>query len=150
MRELLEDLLRGEPHAVALCMTVFEAANDYDHLHDNDGSDKSREQMLHDMAWALAVTIPQNPFYRAFHVELTASLANALSSWRTSTVFERSGKLPELQIAHVLRWSLIEFFLHCARLVGGAAWEQEKAPGFWRAMTKDHSFGQFAAEHLES
>jgi len=147
MRALLTHLLKGHQPAVDLCMAVFDWANAYDHLVDGDPTDKSPEDTLHDAIWLMAVAVPSNAFYQAFQTELTASLANGLCSWRASNELAKSGDIPDMLLAHVLRWNLIEFFLHCARLVGGREWADSQAPGFWRGMTKDHSFGQFAAEH---
>ena len=151
MRDLLERLMpwEGSADAVNLCMAVFEWANDYDHVADRDLGAKPAEQSLHDAMWAIAVTIPANPFYRA-HPELAVTLANGISNWRASNELVKSKDVPDMILAHVLRWTLIEFFLHCARLVGGRAWADEQAPGFWRAMTRDHSFGEFVAEHTEA
>ena len=146
MRALLGDLLQGHAEAVDLCMNVFDWANDYDHVADGDFVEKHTDQALHDAMWTIAVMIPANPFYRAYP-ELAVSLANGITSWRASNVLAMPGDMHGLMLAHVLRWNLIEFFLHCARIVGGRAWADDKAPVFWRAMTRDHSFGQFVSEH---
>lgn len=146
MRALLDRLLQGNTHAVNLCLAVFEWANDYDHLVDGDVTGVAAEQALHNAMWAMAVTIPQNPFYKVYQPELGVSLANGIATWRVATALQRQGDDHALMLAHVLRWTLIEFFLHCARLVGGRHWAEAQAPGFWRAMTQDHSFAQFVAE----
>lgn len=147
MRQLLEHLLRGHRDAVDLCMAVFEWANDYDHLIDGDRTAKTPEQTLHDAMWAAMVVIPQNSFFRVYQTQLVPSLANGISSWRVSTTLQRDGDAHGLMLAHVLRWNLIEFFLHCARLAVSREWADEQGPAFWRAMTQDHSFAQFVAEH---
>lgn len=147
MQALLERLLQGNAEAVALCMAVYEWANDYDHLVDGDAAAKTPEQALHDAMWTMAVVIPQNRFYRMFQGELVPSLANGISTWRVATTLQRDGDPHAMMLAHVLRWTLIEFFLHCARLIGGRHWADSQGPAFWRAMTQDHSFAQFVAEN---
>ena len=144
MRELLVHLLKGHAPAVDLCLTVFGWMNDYDHI--TDGDIDEQEDTLHRMVWAMVVDMPRNPFYYAYQGELSVTLANAISTWRASTDLQRQGDDKALELAHVMRWIPAEFFLHCARLVGGPDWATEQAPAFWRAMTQDHSFAEFQAE----
>lgn len=149
MRDLLDRLLKGHPHAVALCMAVFDWATFYDHVADGDVTGAEAQRALHEAMWLMAVVIPANPFYRMFHVELTVSLANGIASWRAANELAK-GDAQDLMLAHVLRWKLIEFFLHVARLAHGREWADAQAPEFWRAMTRDHSFAEFVAEHQET
>ena len=146
MHELLHRVLKGDPDAVALCLLVFNWANDYDHLVDGDLPETEREDALHRAMWALLAGLQTNAFYRRHQDELLVSLLNGVSTWRTANTLQRGSNPKGHELAHVLRWTLIEFFLHCARLVGGEAWVQRVAPGFWLAMTEDHSFEQFARE----
>lgn len=147
MRALLVQLLQGHASAVELCLLVFGWMNDYDHLVDKDTPEDQTEGTLHSMAWAMTVEMPTNSFYRAYQGELTVTLANAISTWRASTALQRSGSKHDLEVAHVLRWVPIEFFMHCARIVGGRKWADEQAPIFWRAMTVDHPLEQFLQEN---
>lgn len=146
MRQLLEQTLKGHADAVDLCMAVFEWANDYDHLVDGDVTGEAAEDALHNAMWLMAVVIPGNPFYRRFYAELSPLLASGISTWRVSNALPAYGTENALMLAHVLRWTLIEFFMHCALIVGGRAWATQVGPGFWMEMTKDHSFAQFMAE----
>ena len=146
MHAILTHLLRGHPGAVALCLLVFEWANDYDHLVDDDLPVDEREDAMHRAMWALLVGLQTNSFYRQHQDELLVTLSNGVSTWRTSNTLQRGANPKGHELAHVLRWKLIEFFLHCARLIGGEIWVQREAPAFWLAMTEDHSFEQFARE----
>lgn len=145
---LFERLLQGHRDAVALCTAVFEWANDYDHCVDGDAHTGARapEAVLHDAMWTLAVTLPQNAFFRAHQAELTVTMANAISTWRASTVLQQVPGEHASTLAHVMRWVPIEFFMHCARIVGGRAWADEQGPAFWLLMTQDHSRAEFVAE----
>lgn len=136
--------MREDPHATQLCMDVFKWSNTYDHLADLESPDFERD--LHDAMWTLAVLVPQNEFYQRNCAELSVSMANAVTTWRTSIVLQRTGQLHDARLAYVMRWIPLEFFLHCARLVAGPEWAQEIAPEVWRAMTQDHSFENFLEE----
>ena len=146
IRQLFARIVKGDPDATELCLLVFRWANSYDHLVDQDVTEAERESVLHDAMWALAVELPRNRFYVAHHVELSTTMANAIGTWRASTVLQRAGDPHAATLAHVMRWAPIEFFLHCARIVGGVRWADECAPGFWRAMTQAHTFEEFLAE----
>ena len=146
MQDLLTGVLKRDESAVALCLLVFQWANDYDHLVDGDLPEGEREAALHRAMWALLVGLQSNAFYRAHQDELLVSLTNGVSTWRTANTLQRGSNPKGHELAHVLRWMLVEFFLHCARLIGGESWVQKVSPGFWLAMTQDHSFEQFARE----
>lgn len=146
IRSLFNRLLCGDRDAVELCLLVFEWANSYDHLVDRDISDDQREEVLHGLMWSIAVEIPRNLFYQKHISELSTTMANAITTWKAATALQRAGDDHAATLAHVMRWAPIEFFIHCARLIGGQQWADECAPGFWRAMTQDHSFEEFLAE----
>lgn len=146
IRSLFNRLLCGNRDAVELCLLVFGWANAYDHLVDKDVPEDQREEVLHEVMWLIAVEIPQNPFYQKHASELSTTMANAITTWKASTALQRAGDSHAATLAHVMRWAPIEFFIHCARLVGGQQWADDAAPGFWRAMTQDHSFSEFLAE----
>lgn len=146
MQDLLTGILKRDASAVALCMLVFEWANDYDHLVDGDIHESEREDVLHNAMWSLLVGLQTNAFYRQHQDELRVSLTNGVSTWRTANTLQRGTDPKGHELAHVLRWAPSEFFLHCARIIGGEGWVQKVAPGFWLAMTQDHSFEQFARE----
>lgn len=146
IRSLFNRLLCGDRDAVELCLLVFEWANSYDHLVDRDISDDQREEVLHGLMWSIAVEIPRNLFYQKHISELSVTMANAITTWKAATALQRAGDEHAATLAHVMRWAPIEFFIHCARLVGGQQWADECAPGFWRAMTQEHSFEEFLAE----
>lgn len=146
IRDLFERLLKGDREAVEACLLVFEWANTYDHLVDEDIPESERERALHKAMWLVAVELPRNEFYQSFLPELSVTMANAITTWKAATALQRAGDPHACRLAHVMRWAPVEFFLHCARIVGGQAWSDECAPGFWRAMTQDHSFEEFLAE----
>lgn len=142
MEVLLLKLLRGDQDATALCLTVFSWANDYDHLVDRDVSD---EATLH-RAMDSMVSLMGNSFFCSHQAELLVTLTNCISAWKISTRLQRDSDPKGHEIAHVLRWTPIEFFLHCARILHGESWVQEAGPWFWLEMTKAHSFEEFARE----
>lgn len=146
MHELFARLLKGDAAAVDLCLLVFHWANDYDHLVDDDLAEQDRADATHRAMWALLVDLQTNPFYRAHQGALLTSLTNGVSTWRIANTLQRGADAKGHALAHVLRWTLIEFFLHCARIVGGETWVQRVGPEFWLAMTRNHSFEQFQHE----
>lgn len=146
MHDLFARLLKGDASATALCLLVLNWANDYDHLIDNDIPEHDREETLHRAMWAVVAGLQTNAFYRSHQDELLVTLCNSVSTWRTANSLQRGSHPKGHELAHVLRWTPIEFFTHCARLVGGEAWVQQVAPAFWLAMTQDHSFEEFARE----
>lgn len=146
MEKLFARLFPDNPDAAALCLLVFQWANDYDHLVDGDLPPAGREEALHRAMQTIALAVPCNPFYVKHRGELQVSLANAISTWRISTTLQRGDDPLGHSLAHVLRWIPIEFFLHCARIVGGEAWVQQAGPRFWVEMTRNHSFEHFARE----
>lgn len=146
MKALFLHILRGHVPAVELCLLVFEWANDYDHLVDADTLPEDVELTLHRAMWNVTVGMQHNAFYRAHQDELMVTFSDSISAWRIATTLQRSTSAQGHQVAHVLRWFPISFFLHCARIIGGEGWVQEVGPQFWIDMTKDHSFNQFALE----
>ena len=145
MEPLLRTLLGGHEGAVALCLNVFHWANDYDHLVDGDASEADRAEILH-RAMAHLIAAHNNPFYIAHREALHATLERSVSTWRVSNSLQRMNDPLAHTLAHVLRWVPIDFFLHCARLVGGEQRVQDMGPWFWLEMTKDHPFEEFARE----
>lgn len=148
MEDLLNHILKGDQQAVSLCIGVFHWANEYDDIVDGDvglTSDETR-QKVHNSTWFLVNEMPNNQFFKAHRDELLVSMSNAVSSWRIANTLQRSNNPKAHEVAHVLRWVPIEFFLHCARIIGGEDWVQEIGPWFWIEMTKRHSFEQFARE----
>lgn len=142
--QLFRWAVRGNEDATRLCMLVFDWSNTYDHLVDRQSEDPEAD--LHQAMWALSVEIPHNPFYQQHVSELAVSVANAVQTWRASVVLQRDADEHACRLAYVMRWIPVEFFLHCARICGGAAWANEIAPTFWRQMTQDYSYEEFRAE----
>lgn len=145
-RALFETLLRGDRDAVELCLLVFDWANTYDHLIDDQVPPGDRERALHHAMWQCTVGMSRNPFWRRHQDELTVSFANAITSWKTATALQRRPDRHSHLVAHVLRWAPIEFFVHCARIVGGQKWADAAAPTFWLSMTEAHTLEQFLPE----
>lgn len=145
-RALFEALLRGDRDAVDLCMLVFEWSNRYDHLVDGQVVPALRAAQLHGVIWDCTVRMHANPFFRAHQDALMVTFANSVLTWRVSTQLQQAEDRHSHVLAHVLRWVPIEFFLHCARIVGGDNWASQCAPDFWLAMTKDHPLEQFLPE----
>jgi len=146
MRGLLSWLLQGHKDATDLCMLVFDWANDYDHLADADVSAEASEALLHQCMWAIAVQIPNNVFFKQHRPQLQISLESGISTWRIANSLQGSEGSKAHELAHVLRWTPVEFFLRCARIIAGEDWVQKAGPKFWIAMTERHSFQEFLPE----
>ena len=145
-RALFEHILRGDADAVELCQLVFDWANIYDHLVDDQVPAQQRAAAVHRAIWDCTVRMQRNPFFRAHQDELMVTFANAITSWKTATALQHRGDRHSHLVAHVLRWAPIEFFVHCARIVGGDKWADVCAPAFWLAMTQNHPLEQFLPE----
>lgn len=146
LRTLFEQLLQSDRDAVELCMLVFEWAGIYDHLVDGQVSPERQEEALHQAMWMCTVGMSRNLFWRRHQSELAVTFANAVTSWKTATTLQRRADRHSHLVAHVLRWAPIEFFIHCARIVGGDRWADACAPAFWLAMTEAHTLEQFLPE----
>jgi len=146
IRDLFDQLLRSDRDAVDLCVLVFDWANTYDHLVDGQVPEDHRAETLHNAMWACTVGMNRNPFFRRHQQELMVTFANAVTSWRAATSLQQRSDRHSHIVAHVLRWAPIEFFVHCARLVGGDRWADACAPAFWLAMTEKHTLEQFLPE----
>lgn len=145
-RAVFEHLLRGDRHAIELCQLVFEWSNVYDHLVDDQVPPEQRKTAIHHAIWDCTVRMHRNPFFREHQDELMVTFANAITSWKTATSLQHRDDRHSHIVAHVLRWAPIEFFVHCARIVGGDKWADACAPAFWLAMTQQHSLEQFLPE----
>lgn len=145
MEKLFSTLFRGDRDATALCLAVFTWANAYDHLVDGDDTPHTVASLAH-MAMENLISAMGSKFYMAHQEELRVSLDSAISTWKLATTLQGGSSHKGHELAHVLRWAPIEFFLHCARILHGEDWVQEVGPWFWVEMTKDHTFDDFARE----
>lgn len=145
MEALLQKLLKGDKDATALCITFFNWCNDYDHLIDDDTSDVDQKATIH-RAMDAVVSMMGNPFFAANQAALYNTIVNCVSAWKISTKLQRGGDPKGHEVAHVLRWTPIEFFMHCARILHGESWVQGAGARFWLEMTEAHSFQQFQLE----
>lgn len=145
-RALFEQLLQNDRDAVELCVLVFNWANVYDHLADNQVPDEKRVELLHQAMWMVSVDMQRNPFFVKHSQELMVTFANAVTSWKVATTLQARSDRHSHIVAHVLRWAPIEFFVHCARIVGGVRWSEAVAPAFWLGMTEAHTLEQFLPE----
>lgn len=146
LRALFQHLLHSDHDAVELCMLVFDWANTYDHLVDGQVPPEDQAATIHSAMWSCTVAMHRNPFFRKYRDELMVTFENAVTSWKCATALQHRADEHSHRVAHVLRWAPIEFFIHCARIIGGDEWADEAAPMFWLNMTKDHTFEQFSTE----
>ena len=100
IRDLFERLLKGDREAVEACLLVFEWANTYDHLVDEDIPESERERALHRAMWLVAVELPRNEFYQSFLPELSVTMANAITTWKAATALQRAGDPHACRLAY--------------------------------------------------
>jgi hypothetical protein len=122
----LRRFFQGNEDAVSLAMMVAHVCDVWDDLIDKD-SELRDEAVTRAFLFALCA-IPRNRFYRQHMDELLPIIELGVVNWLTANSFEASGDKKSLEIAHVIRHSIGDLFIHMARLIGGMQWGIEAAP----------------------
>lgn len=118
-RELLNDWLLGDVHAVQFCEALFKISQIWDDLIDE--RDKASNDDINQAFWLALAVIPTNPFYLRNGDHLQPLIQKAILDWMDANQLEQLDD-HEKNIAFVLRDTVSTIVLDCARLIGGYEW----------------------------
>lgn len=130
-KELLHKVLQGDLRAIHFCETLFSISQIWDDIIDCDNNFTDSD--VNGMMWKAIVTLPNNPFYQQYFDILNPLLQASIVDWMDSN--KLCNGTPEEKIAaYVLRDSLTNIVIHCARLVGGFDWMAEVSMEIRRSL----------------
>lgn len=135
---------KGDRDAVSFALMVTDIADVWDDLIDKD-VEVQPEAINRAMIIALS-SIPRNPFYRRHQDELLPLIECSILNWLSSNELSKRGGQVDLEIANVLRNSVVNLFVHMARLIGGVSWAATVAPDLY-VLAQDGNLSEFAKEH---
>lgn len=138
--------LRGHEQALNFLQHYDYVANVWDDLIDGDLD--GRDPRVSRAFEAALIHIPRNPFYQAHRQDLQPLMEMAISNWHAANEFQKSKVKDDLAKAHILRFSGIDVFLMCARLIGGMEWANECAV-LLRSVYPAESLESFVSEVTE-
>lgn len=95
-------------------LSIWETIQFFDDVADQDPVSR---QQLNKVLWSVLVTAPQNPFYVANAVELSAVLATQILKWQASDQSERAGRADPK--AYMWRAGYYDLVLYCVGIVHG-------------------------------
>lgn len=125
---------------------ISRVADVWDDLIDQDKP--VSEERINEAFYLAMVQIPANAFYQRHGPTLRPVLATGILNWMAATSIERSKDrtLEQLQISHVIRYSIADIMLLIAHLIGGREWGFKWAAQL-RLLGQKNSFGDYLKEH---
>ena len=141
--ELLNRVLLGNQPAIAFCETVFSISQTWDDIVDRDNNFTDHD--VNRMMWEAMITLPNNPFYQQYFDILNPILQASIVDWMDSNELCK-GTTEEKVAAYILRDSVTNIVIHCARLVGGFDWMAEISTEV-RAALYDEPIEIYLKEH---
>ena len=141
-KELLNRVLLGDQPAIAFCETLFSISQTWDDIIEQD---LYRDYDVNRMMWEALIALPNNPFYQQYFDILNPLMQAAIIDWMDSDELCKGTK-EEKVAAYVLRDSLTNIIIHCARLVGGFDWMREVSMEV-RGALYDEPFDDYLKEH---
>ena len=143
-KELLNRVLLGNIPAIAFCETLFSISQIWDDVVDRDKP--LTEFEVNGMMWEALITLPNNPFYQQYFDILNPIMQSAIVDWMDSNKLVRNDNDEHRVAAYVLRDSLTNIVIHCARLVGGFDWMMEISMDVREALYSE-PLSKFKEEH---
>lgn len=125
-REFMLHAFKGDKNAVNYVLMVVRVADVWDNLIDKDVPVSDED--VNDAFWLLTVGIPRNAFYRAHMDDLLPVTETGIVNWFAANQLEKSGGGREIEIAHVIRYSIADVALMTALLCGGRQWAEQVGP----------------------
>ena len=130
--EKLAMFLKGDVHAIKLCIDLLYLGHFIDDIIDKD-VERTDAEINHAFLLAMG-EIPMNPFYQAFQNQLAPMMMSATLLWLDSNKLERGGRDDRLT-AFCIRNALLNLIHFCMFLIGGVAWAREHGPEFWKTFS---------------
>lgn len=138
--------LKGDAEARTLIAHIYRLAHLIDDIVDRDKP--LTEKDAYEAFWIALVQIPSNGFYRRYSKELIPLAASALLNWVAANDIEsrKDASIDELQISHVIRYSVADTFTLIAAIIGGPQWGFEIAAEMRLRCQRD-PFKNYLKEH---
>ncbi len=140
----LADVFLGDEDAISFIALVGKATQIWDDLADEPEEVTTNE--VKDAVWVSMCAIPQNRFYRHYYDQLAPLLEQAVLDWMTATDLEKTGEEHDLDIAFVIRDSLIALVSRCAWLIGGYEYAKRRNIEI-RRFFHDETLEEYKNEH---
>lgn len=141
----LLEWMRGNEHAVQVCLQISHIAEVWDDLKDGD-RDPTEREIAHAFESAM-IRLQTNPLYLANHAMLTGFVILAINAWHDSNVMEKSADEAERMQAFFLRNLGLEVASMCAFIVGGYD-HLRKISVEMRAYFRHETFQQWESQHV--
>lgn len=116
---------KGEKAAIAFFIDIIKVAHIWDDLIDQDKEVSARD--IDDAFWRALIAIPCNPFFQRFQGELSPLMQSGILNWQLANKLQADSQQGR-EIAHVLRYSIIDMGTYICALIGGPDWANEVAP----------------------
>lgn len=125
--ELLNGFFRGDSDAVDLALMLTRIADVWDDLIDKDVEVAPDD--IHQMMWFSLSGINRNQFFRRHSAELLPIIETSIFNWLASNELREKHGQKGTEIAHVIRHSLCDVFVHMCRIIGGYELAVKATPG---------------------
>lgn len=89
------ELMAGNTHAAQFLVDIARCSHTYDDLIDRDKP--VADSAIHDLVWAMLVTLPTNPFYREHQDAIRPVLVTAILNWQAANDMEADGVMSRTQ-----------------------------------------------------
>lgn len=111
----------GDQNAVAFLLDVFNVGEVWDDLIDKDKPVEDAD--IHKAFYTALITLPANPFYRAYQAQLSGVMVSGIHAWIDANALEKGSKNDQAY-AYVLRVWYMELLTLVATLLYGFDYAQ--------------------------
>ena len=119
--DLLPKFLKGDDEAIRFNSALYEIAELWDDLIDNDETTRAG---INAAFYAALITLPRNGFYQRHFALLNPIMEAAILDWFTANELESTGSIENKRAAFILRCGLQAVTVMSARIIGGVEWAQ--------------------------
>lgn len=130
----------GDVNAVNYLLDMGEIIEVWDDLIDKDKP--TSDERINNTFYLLTIQLPQNPFYVAYHQQLTPYLEASYNSFLDSVELEK-GTEQEKMFAYVLRFNSLEWVMAVIRLTRGRAKARELSMEVRKFFAMYESFDEY-------
>ncbi len=136
--------LRGDEAAISFVNMLAHAVQVWDDLIDADREVPSRD--INRAFETLLIDLPANPFYMQHLAQLHPVVAMAVNAWHDSNLLARRGGASDVARAYVLRDTIDEVVIACARIIGGWDWMRQVSMLIRDNITHEDTIEEFQRE----
>lgn len=141
--ELLREVLLGNTPAIEFCEAIFEVSQVWDDIIDEAPRNPAE---INKAFWIALSVIPRNRFYQQHYGELQPLLEAAMIDWIDSNDLILSDESQHKAAAYVLRDTLTNIVIHCAKVIGGYEHMRHVSMTIREALY-DEPFEDYMREH---